>query len=477
MRVLPWREELRKARKPKERMSIERAPRNELDPAVRRTSMSLEVNTGLSREQAVVEASRCLDCPDAPCTEGCPAGVNIPSFIKNIERGEIMEAVKVIRRTSSLPAVCGRVCPQEKQCESRCTYLKTGRKAVSIGALERFAADYEIEHPEETPQIEIQSNGIKVVAVGSGPAGLSFAGDMAAAGYDVTVYEARKEFGGVLRYGIPEYRLPKHIVDREIDKLRKMGVKFVNECLVGKDISYNEFNSKAYAGVFLGSGAGRSRHMNIPGRKLGGICSWGGFLRDVNDREREISMQGLTVAVIGGGNTAMDASRSAMRLGAKKVYIVYRRSREEMPASVSEIREAEEEGIEILTLRNPLEYISDSKGKVKEVKLQLMQLGEPDESGRRSAVPIDGCVESLMVDDVIESIGSRPDNVITSSIEELKTDERGSILVDYSQRSTAGNIYAGGDVVRGAATVILAMGDGRRAAASMIERLNTTSAE
>ena len=368
-RNAPWRQEIRKAMKPKERTAIPRVVMPELDPVYRATTRTEEVNIGLSAEQAMTEARRCLDCANPTCMQGCPVSINIPSFIKNIERGEFLNAARVLKSTSALPAVCGRVCPQEKQCESQCIHLKMNEPAVAIGYLERFAADFERESgmmsvPECAP-----ANGIKVAVIGSGPAGLSFAGDMAKYGYDVTVFEALHEIGGVLKYGIPEFRLPNKIVDVEIQNLEKIGVKFEKDCLVGKTISVQELEDEGFKGIFVGSGAGLPNFMGIPGENSINIMSSNEYLTRVNlmdasnpDTDTPIHLA-KNVMVVGGGNTAMDSCRTAKRLGAERVMIVYRRSEAEMPARLEEVKHAKEEGIEFLTLHNPLEYIADERAR------------------------------------------------------------------------------------------------------------------
>ncbi|MCF2577324.1 bifunctional dihydroorotate dehydrogenase B NAD binding subunit/NADPH-dependent glutamate synthase, partial [Phocaeicola barnesiae] len=472
-----WREELRKSMKAKERTAIPRVKMNELDPEYRSHSRKEEVNLGLNEEQALTEAKRCLDCANPSCMEGCPVGINIPTFIKNIERGEFLEAARVLKQTSALPAVCGRVCPQEKQCESKCIHLKMGHEAVAIGYLERFAADYERESGQiSVPEIA-EKNGIKVAVVGSGPAGLSFAGDMAKLGYSVTVFEALHEIGGVLKYGIPEFRLPNKIVDVEIENLSKMGVEFVKDCIIGKTISVDDLKAEGYQGVFVASGAGLPNFMNIPGENSINIMSSNEYLTRVNlmdaaseDSDTPVTF-GKRVAVIGGGNTAMDSVRTARRLGAEKAMIIYRRSEAEMPARLEEVKHAKEEGIEFLTLHNPIEYIADETGRVKQVVLQKMELGEPDASGRRSPVPIPGAIETIDIDMAIVSVGVSPNPIVPHSIEGLELGRKGTIAVNDDMQSSIPTIYAGGDIVRGGATVILAMGDGRRAAAAMDKQL------
>ena len=477
-RTAPWREELRKAMKPKERTAIPRVKMNELDPEYRSHTRLEEVNQGLTAEQARTEASRCLDCANPTCMTGCPVGINIPSFIKNIERGEFLEAAKVLKETSALPAVCGRVCPQEKQCESKCIHLKMGHEAVAIGYLERFAADYERESGQISLPEVAQPNGMKVAVIGSGPAGLSFAGDMAKLGYEVTVFEALHEIGGVLKYGIPEFRLPNKIVDVEIENLSKLSVTFVKDCIVGKTISVEDLKADGFQGIFVASGAGLPNFMNIPGENSINIMSSNEYLTRVNlmdaanpESDTPVAF-GKRVAVIGGGNTAMDSVRTAKRLGAEKAMIIYRRSEQEMPARLEEVKHAKEEGVEFLTLHNPIEYKADEKGRVKQVVLQKMELGEPDASGRRSPVPIPGAIETLDIDLAIVSVGVSPNPIVPHSIPGLELGRKGTIAVNENMESSIPMIYAGGDIVRGGATVILAMGDGRRAAAAMHQQLS-----
>ena len=472
-----WREALRKSMKPKERTQIERCEMPELAPDYRRHQLREEVNQGLTMEQALTEAKRCLDCANPTCMEGCPVGINIPSFVKNIERGEILEAARVLKLTSALPAVCGRVCPQEKQCESRCMHLKMGHKPVAIGYLERFAADYERESGKAAKPVVAPANGIKVAVVGSGPAGLSFAGDMAKQGFDVTVFEALHEIGGVLKYGIPEFRLPNSIVDVEIEGLRQMGVHFEKDCIIGKTITVEQLEAEGYKGVFIASGAGLPNFMNIPGENSTGIFSSNEYLTRVNlmdasNPETDTPVIfGKRVAVIGGGNTAMDSVRTALRLGAERAMIIYRRSEEEMPARLEEVKHAKEEGVEFLTLHNPIEYIADEKGRVKQVVLQKMELGEPDASGRRSPVAIPGATETIDIDMAIVAVGVSPNPIVPTSVKGLELGRKNTIAVNDDMQSNIPTIYAGGDIVRGGATVILAMGDGRHAAAAMAKKL------
>lgn len=470
----PWREALRKGKKNKERTDLPRTPMNSLD-ADFRSHNNEEVNLGYTADQAMCEAQRCLDCPTPTCMQGCPVGVNIPKFVKNIERGEFLEAAKALKETSALPAVCGRVCPQEKQCESQCIYTQKLKKdAVAIGNLERFAADYE----RETGNISIPelkpANGIKIAVVGSGPAGLSCAGDLAKLGYDVTVFEALHEIGGVLKYGIPEFRLPNSIVDVEIGILEKMGVKFIKNCIIGKTITYQDLHDEGFKGIFVASGAGLPNFMNIPGENLVGVMSSNEYLTRVNlmdaaNPESDTPVFfGKNVAVVGGGNTAMDSVRTARRLGAERAMIIYRRSEEEMPARLEEVHHAKEEGVEFLTLHNPIEYIGDERGRLKQVRLQKMELGEPDASGRRRPVAVEGAIETIDIDVAVVSIGVSPNPLIPSAFEGLQISKWGTIIVNQeTMQSDLPDVYAGGDIVRGGATVILAMGDGRRAAAAM----------
>ena len=474
-----WRKALRKALKPKERTAIERVKMPELDPDYRATTRLEEVNIGLTPEMAMQEAKRCLDCPKPSCVEGCPVNIHIPDFIKNIERGHFLEAARVLKETSALPAVCGRVCPQEKQCESRCIHLKMNSPAVAIGYLERFAADYERESGHVALPDIAPSNGIKVAVVGSGPAGLSFAGDMVKRGFEVYVFEALHEIGGVLKYGIPEFRLPNRIVDVEIENLRRMGVHFQTDTIVGKTISVADLKEKGFKGIFVGSGAGLPNFMGIPGENAINILSSNEYLTRINlmdaanpETDTPIII-GRKVLVIGGGNTAMDSCRTAKRLGAD-VTLVYRRSEAEMPARLEEVKHAKEEGIHFLTLHNPKEYKADEKGRVCAAVLDVMRLGEPDASGRRRPETT-GETITVDCDQVIVAVGVSPNPLVPKSIKGLELGRKDTIVVNEQMQSSQPEIYAGGDIVRGGATVILAMGDGRRAAANMAERLTAGS--
>ena len=471
--------------KAKERVAIPRVKMPELAPEVRVQSLYKEVNQGLTFDQAITEAHRCLDCKNPTCVKGCPVNINIPAFIKQVEVGNIVGAAEVIQQSSTLPAVCGRVCPQEKQCEAQCIHLKMGHEPVAIGYLERFVADYtaanasathasEANHPREATNGEAN----KIAVVGSGPAGLAFAGDMAKLGYQVTVFEALHEVGGVLRYGIPDFRLPNAVVDREIEGLRQLGVTFQCDTIIGKTLTIDDLQAQGYRGIFVGSGAGLPRFMNIPGENLNGVMSCNEYLTRVNlmgaanqDNDTPL-LRAKTVMVVGGGNTAMDAVRTAKRLGAERAIIIYRRSEEEMPARVEEVRHAKEEGVEFMTLHNPIEYHASEQGRVAEAVLQVMTLGEPDESGRRSPVAVEGKTVTLPVDLVIVSVGVSPNPLIPSTVAGLEISKKGTIVVNDQMQSSLPTIFAGGDIVRGGATVILAMADGRKAAQAMHEYLS-----
>ena len=468
----PWRQELRQKVAGKERTSIERVHMPETAPEERIKSQRIEVNQGLTADMAMREATRCMDCVTPTCMEGCPVGIDIPGFVKNIERGEFLQAAAVLKRTSALPAVCGRVCPQEKQCESKCFYLQKLKKpSVAIGYLERFASDFERESGHITVPEVAHANGIKVAVIGSGPSGLSCAGDLAKLGYDVTVFEALHEIGGVLKYGIPEFRLPNSVVDVEIDNLKKIGVKFVTNFIVGMTDSVEDLKAEGFKAFYVASGAGLPRFMNIPGENYNGILSSNEYLTRVNlmgadseDSDTPV-YRGKNVVVVGGGNTAMDSVRTAKRLGAERAMIVYRRSEEEMPARLEEVKHAKEEGCEFITLTNPVEYIADERGRVKQVRVQKMALGEPDASGRRSPVPVEGSEYTIDADVVVVAVGVSPNPIVPNSVKGLEISRKGTIVVnDETMQSNLSEVFAGGDIVRGGATVILAMGDGRRAA-------------
>ena len=471
--------------KPKDRVAIPRVQMPELRPEVRVKSLHEEVNQGLTFEQAITESHRCLNCKNPTCVQGCPVNINIPGFIKTLETGDVLGAAAVIKESSSLPAVCGRVCPQEKQCESQCIHLKMGHPAVAIGYLERFCADYansqSTNNDNRQSIVNRQSSNrqLKIAVVGSGPAGLTFAGDAAKYGYEVHVFEALHEIGGVLKYGIPEFRLPNRIVDIEIDGLRALGVQFHTDTIIGKTITVKELEEQGFKGIFVGSGAGLPRFMNIPGENLNGVMSSNEYLTRVNlmDASNPATdtpiLYGKNVAIIGGGNTAMDAVRTAKRLGAERAMIIYRRSEDEMPARIEEVHHAKQEGIEFMTLHNPIEYHADENGRVCEAVLQVMELGEPDESGRRSPVPVEGKTVTIPVDLVIVAVGVSPNPLIPSSVAGLEISKKGTIVVNEGMQSAIPTIFAGGDIVRGGATVILAMSDGRKAAKAMHEYLES----
>lgn len=456
-------------------MAIEKKPRNlipEQDPAVRAHNFD-EVTVGFDLNLARDEASRCLRCAAAPCMKGCPVGVRIPEFLAKVREGKIEEAGEIIKSTNSLPSVCGRVCPQENQCEKMCVRARIDG-AVSIGGVERFVGDYMLSAPAKNAAPE--SIGKRVAVVGSGPSGLTCASQLAAAGVEVTVYEAFHKTGGVLVYGIPEFRLPKSLVGKEVDKIAEQGVKFVTNAVIGKTITVPELLAE-YDAVFIGSGAGLPMFMGIPGENLNGVFSANEFLTRVNlmgaYRENAITpvQKGRRVAVVGAGNVAMDAARTALRLGAESVTVVYRRGREEMPARGEEIRHAEQEGIRFELLTNPVEMLGED-GKVNALKCIRMELGEPDASGRRSPKPIEGSEFILPADTVIVSLGTSPNPLIKDSFPELKTERKGVLVVDDDMMTSVDGVYAGGDAVTGAATVILAMGAGRKAAKAILDRFN-----
>lgn len=433
-----------------------------------------EVSKGFDYNLMKQEAERCINCKHKPCTKACPVGVKIPDFIKLLTEDKIDEAVEIIKESNSFPAICGRVCPQEKQCEGSCVRKSKLGGSVAIGALERFVGDYALKKEAKIKNIE--KNGKKVAVIGSGPAGLSCAGDCAKAGFDVTIFEAFHKMGGVLTYGIPEFRLPKKdVVEKEIETLKLLGVKFEMNTIVGKTITIAELQEE-YDAIFIGTGAGLPIFMNIPGEDLNGVYSANEFLTRVNlmgaYKKDSITpiYRAKNVAVVGAGNVAMDAARTALRLGAENVYVIYRRSRDEMPARIEEIEHAEEEGIIFLFLSNPIEILGDNK--VEGIKIQKMMLGEKDASGRAKPIPIDGDYSILNVDEVIISLGTSPNPLLKNTCSELNTSNKGTIIVDeLTMQTSIENIYAGGDAVTGAATVILAMGAGRQAAKAIKEKL------
>lgn len=456
--------------------NLNRIPMREQDPQVRRRNFD-EVALGYTLEEAVEEAKRCLQCKKPMCVEGCPVNVRIPQFIAAVVEGNIEEAFRIIRQTNNLPAICGRVCPQETQCEQRCVLGKRG-EPVAIGRLERFVADYCMEKGVDD-EVDIKPNGKKVAIVGAGPAGLTAAADLAKLGYDVTIFEAFHEPGGVLIYGIPEFRLPKALVKKEIEGLKKLGVKILTNVVVGKSITIDELLEEGYKAVFIGSGAGLPKFMGIPGENLNGVYSANEFLTRINlmkaydfPNSHTPIKRGKKIAVVGGGNVAMDAARSALRLGAEEVHIVYRRSEAEMPARLEEIHHAKEEGVIFDVLTNPVEILGQD-GWVKGLKCIRMELGEPDESGRRRPIPVEGSEFIMDVDIVIIAIGTSPNPLIASTTPGLAVQKWGGIIVDEETGATSKDrVYAGGDAVTGAATVILAMGAGKKAAKAIHERLS-----
>ena len=465
----------------KERAQIERVQMNELTPEYRVTTRLEEVAQGLTKEQAVLESQRCLNCKNPGCMEGCPVGIHIPAFIAQIQEEHFDEAIRIIKESSTLPAVCGRVCPQEKQCEAKCIYNKMQKKPVAIGYLERFVADYERENGEIVPPKAAPKNGKRIAVIGSGPAGLAFAGDMAKYGYEVTVFEALHEIGGVLKYGIPEFRLPNKIVDVEIDGLRKLGVTFMADTIVGKTLSVEDLLEQGFAGIFVASGAGLPRFMNIKGENLCGVYSANEFLTRTNLMKAYRAesatpiMHAKRVAVVGGGNVAMDAARSALRLGASEVTVVYRRSEEELPARAEEVSHAKQEGVVFRMLSNPVEILGDENEFVTGMKIQQMELGEPDASGRRRPVPVEGSEYVIDVDAVIMAIGTSPNPLLKFTTKGLETKSWGGIVADESGQTSREGVFAGGDAVTGAATVILAMGEGKTAAAAIDEYIKNKS--
>ncbi len=469
-----WRRDLRKSLSAKERMKIPRQKMPERDPEERNTDFQ-EVNLGLAARAALIEARRCLDCANPQCVVGCPVAIDIPAFIKLIEIGKYADSARKLKETNSLPAICGRVCPQETQCEVVCNLAKATGVPVAIGNLERFASDYErqlgdVYIPEIPP-----STGHKIAVLGAGPAGLTVAGELAKKGHQVTVFEALHVAGGVLVYGIPEFRLPKAILEAEVDYLRKLGVEFRMNFVVGMTASLDDLKEEGYESFFVGTGAGLPNFMRIPGENLIGIYSANEYLTRVNLMRANAFPQydtpvflGKRAAVLGGGNVAMDSVRTAKRLGAEMAAIVYRRSRVEMPSRVEEVHHAEEEGIEFHFLTTPTRFIGDDRNRVKAMECLRMELGEPDASGRRRPVPIPGSEFIMEVDLVVVSIGNSPNPLISQTTPELKVGKWGNVEVDWETMATSmEGVYAGGDIVRGGATVILAMGDARVAAAEM----------
>lgn len=472
-RKTEWRDKLRKEIKAKERTDIPRVRMPEADPNVRNKS-NLEVNKGLTLEMALAESHRCLDCAVPTCIVGCPVGTNIPKFIKYLEAGDVLGAAEVLKENNSLPAICGRVCPQEIQCEAQCFYVKKlSKEGAAIGYLERFVADYAREHGPATIPALAEPNGIKMAVIGSGPAGLTVAGELAKFGYDVTVFEALHDLGGVLKYGIPEFRLPKSIVDYEINTIKNMGVKFITNFIVGKTATIDDLKKEGFVAFFIASGAGLPNFMNIPGENFSGIQSANEFLTRVNlmgggNKDFDTPVHtGKNVVVVGGGNTAMDSVRTAKRMGAERAIIMYRRSMEEMPARAEEIKHAIEEGIEFINLASPIEYFADERGKVNKMRVQKMELGEPDASGRRRPVVIEGSEYDIDVDSVVIAVGVSPNPIVQQSMPELEITKWNTIKVDGNMMTSIPGLFAGGDIVRGGATVILAMGDGRKAASGM----------
>ena len=458
-------------------MRPDKNPMPEQGPNVRNKNF-LEVTTGYTEEMAIDEAQRCLNCKNKPCMSGCPVSVKIPEFIQFIANGDFEGAYQKIKETNALPAVCGRVCPQEKQCESKCVRGIKG-ESVGIGRLERFAADWHMKHMEDKIEVP-EPNGKKVAVVGSGPSGLTAAGDLAKRGYKVTVFEAFHTAGGVLMYGIPEFRLPKDIVQKEISNLKKMGVDIQTNVIIGKTIMVDELlDEYGYDAIYIGSGAGLPSFMGIEGESLNGVYSANEFLTRINlmkgykfpDYDTPVYV-GKNVAVLGGGNVAMDAARSAKRLGAENVYIVYRRGKEELPARAEEVHHAEEEGVVFKLLQNPTKFIGNEDGWVTNMEVIHMELGEPDDSGRRRPVPVEGSEEVLDIDTVVVAIGQTPNPLIRKTTEGLETNRKGCIIADEATGKTSKeHVYAGGDVVTGAATVILAMGAGKAAAEAIDKEL------
>ena len=453
---------------------MKKTPMPSQEPDVRNRNFD-EVALGYTEEMAIGEAKRCLNCKNKPCVSGCPVNVRIPEFIEQVANGEFEEAYKIITSTNSLPAICGRVCPQENQCEGKCVRGIKG-EAVGVGRLERFVADWHKEHVGNKDVTEIESNGIKVAVIGSGPAGLACAGDLVNKGYIVTVFESLHKEGGVLVYGIPQFRLPKDIVAYEIETLAKKGVEFIHNVVVGKSIYIDDLFDEGYKAVFIGTGAGLPMFMNIEGENLVGVYSANEYLTRINlmkaykDEYDTPIKRNKNVVVVGAGNVAMDAARCAKRMGAD-VHVVYRRSRAEMPARAEEIEHAEEEGIKFHLLNNPVRILGDENNCVNRIECIKMELGEPDASGRRRPIPIEGSEYIIEADAVIMALGTRLNNLIKRTTPNLELNERGGLLADEDGKTSREGIFAGGDAVTGAATVIRAMGAGKKAAAAMDEYL------
>jgi glutamate synthase (NADPH/NADH) small chain len=454
-------------------MDLKKTPMPEQEPMIRNKNFQ-EVTLGYTEEMAKNEAARCLNCKNKPCVAGCPVNVRIPEFIEKISAGDYDAAYEVLTSTNSLPAVCGRVCPQESQCEQKCVRGIKG-EPVGIGRLERFTADWHMAHAAGAGIAPVEKNGHKVAVVGSGPAGLTCAGDLALKGYDVTVFESLHESGGVLIYGIPEFRLPKAIVKKEVERLENMGITVKKDVVVGRSVTVDELFEQGFEAVFIGSGAGLPEFLGIPGESLLGVYSANEYLTRINLMKSYNSdydtpaVKSKNVAVVGGGNVAMDAARCAKRMGAENVYIIYRRSMDELPARKEEVHHAIEEGIEFKLLNNPVKILADEKGHVNAIECLRMELGEPDASGRRRPVPVGGSNFSIEVDTVIIAVGTSPNPLIRSTTKGLDANKHGCLIADESGATTREGIFAGGDAVTGAATVILAMGAGKTAADSIVK--------
>lgn len=472
-----WRSILRKNIKAKDRMAMERTPMPEEPPMLRTKSHTMQVATGFTTEMATEESKRCMDCANPTCVDGCPIHNNIPTFIKHIENGEPLKAAAVLKQNSVFPASCGIICPQERQCEGHCFYsVKLKRAPVAIGGLERYAVEYAYNSGEKIKLEVAPKNGIKIGVVGSGPAGLQFAKDMVQWGYDVTVFEALHDIGGVLKYAIPEYRLPNRLIDKELEILTDMGVKFETNFIVGQTETIDQLREQGFKGFFVGSGAGVPMFMNIPGENVNGVLSANEYLTRINlmaagneDADTPV-IKGKSVAVIGGGNTAMDAVRTAIRMGAENAMIIYRRSEEQLPAREEEIHHAKQEGVFFNLLKNPVEFLHEN-GKLTAVRVQHMELGEPDVSGRRRPIPIEGKTEVIPIDVAIIAIGVAANPIIPNTVKGMEVSKWGTIEAPEETRQTSiEDIYAGGDVVRGAQTACVAMRDGKIAARKMHEK-------